>query len=69
MEDYISENLKLGKKIRDIPYLWEENGPQSYVIWEIDKIAENKSKLTITVHPFILAKLSNCLPTFRTIYL
>jgi len=36
----------------------EESGPQSYVIWEIDKIAENKSNLTITVHPFILAKLS-----------
>ena len=36
----------------------KENGPQSYVIWEIDKIAEILSKLTITVHPFILAKLS-----------
>ena len=36
----------------------EENGPQSYVIWRIDRIMKNKSKLTIIVYPFILAKLS-----------
>ena len=36
----------------------EENGAQSYVIWNIDKIAEKKTKLTITVYPFILSKLS-----------
>ena len=36
----------------------EENGAKSYVIWNIDKIAEKKTKLTITVYPFILSKLS-----------
>lgn len=35
----------------------EENGPQSYVVWEIEKISDDESRLTITVYPFILAKL------------
>ena len=34
----------------------EENGPQSFVEWVIED-RENTSKLTITVYPFILAKL------------
>ena len=59
MEDYIyQEILKPGKKIRPTLLIGEENGCQSYVIWNIDKIAENKSKLTITVYPFILSKFS-----------
>ena len=33
----------------------EENGLQSFVQWEINAIAENKSQLTITVHPYLLA--------------
>ena len=33
----------------------EENGLQSFVRWEIDAISENKSQLTITVHPYLLA--------------
>ena len=33
----------------------EEDGLQSFVEWEIDSISENKSQLTITVHPYILA--------------
>jgi len=33
----------------------EENGLQSFVQWEIDIISENKSQLTITVHPYLLA--------------
>ena len=33
----------------------EENGLQSFVQWEIDSISENKSQLTITVHPYLLA--------------
>ena len=33
----------------------EENGLQSFVQWEIDAISENKSQLTITVHPYLLA--------------
>ena len=33
----------------------EENSLQSFVEWEIDAISENKSQLTITVHPFLLA--------------
>lgn len=38
----------------------EENGPQSFVEWVIED-AGNKSKLTITVYPFILAKLPKIL--------
>ena len=34
----------------------EENGSQSFVKWEIEEQV-NGSKLTITVYPFILAKL------------
>ena len=33
----------------------EENGLQSFVQWEIGAISENKSQLTITVHPYLLA--------------
>ena len=33
----------------------EENGLQSFVQWEIDAISGNKSQLTITVHPYLLA--------------
>ena len=36
----------------------EENGLQSFVQWEIDAISENKSQLTITVHPYLLAGYS-----------
>ena len=50
-EDYISEILKL-EEIRHTLLIGEENGAQSYVIWNIDKIMENKSKLTITVYPY-----------------
>ena len=35
----------------------EENGKQSYVTWKIEALNDNSSKLTITVYPFILAKL------------
>tara|TARA_B100001778_G_C18415874_1_gene551072 strand:+ start:144 stop:665 length:522 start_codon:yes stop_codon:yes gene_type:complete len=38
----------------------EENGPQSFVEWVI-RDEGNKSKLTITVYPFILAKLPKIL--------
>ncbi len=34
----------------------EENGPQSFVVWTIESIGIH-SKLTITVYPFILAKI------------
>ena len=35
----------------------EENGPQSYVVWDLEELSESESSLTITVYPFILAKL------------
>ena len=35
----------------------EEDGPKSYVVWEIDSLDGGKSKLTITVYPYILAKI------------
>ena len=35
----------------------EENGAQSYVVWEIESVSSSKSILSITVYPFILAKL------------
>ena len=43
----------------------EENGLQSFVQWEIDAVSENKSQLTIIVHPYLLAgypKLVSFLP-------
>ena len=35
----------------------EEDGPQSYVEWEIDSLGQDRSRLTITVYPHILARL------------
>ena len=35
----------------------EEGGPQSYVEWEIDSLGQDRSRLTITVYPYILARL------------
>ena len=35
----------------------EEGGPQSYVEWEIDSLGQDRSRLTITVYPHILARL------------
>ncbi len=35
-----------------------EEGPQSYVIWEISEINDNKSNLTITVYPYLLEKMN-----------
>jgi len=35
----------------------EIDGPQSYVVWEINSAIEGKTELTITVYPHILAKL------------
>ena len=35
----------------------EENGAQSYVVWDLEELSESESSLTITVYPFILAKL------------
>ena len=31
----------------------EDDGPQSYVVWEIEEINKNKSKLKITIYPYI----------------
>ena len=39
----------------------EEDGPQSYVVWRIDSLGASQSRLTITVYPFILAKLPKLL--------
>ena len=38
----------------------EENGPQTFVEWVIQSLGD-KSKLTITIYPFILAKLPKVL--------
>jgi len=34
----------------------EENGSQSFVEWKIEAASKNHSQLTITVHPYLLAK-------------
>ena len=34
----------------------EENGSQSFVEWKIEATSKNHSQLTITVHPYLLAK-------------
>ena len=34
----------------------EENGPQSFVKWEISTISNKKTTLKITVYPYILSK-------------
>ena len=39
----------------------EEGGPQSYVVWKIRSLDGSKSKLTITVYPYLLAKLPSYL--------
>ena len=39
----------------------EEGGAQSYVVWEIESIGRREARLTITVYPYILAKLPNLL--------
>ena len=36
-------------------------GPQSYVVWEIVELGENKSSLTITVYPYLLVKMNKIL--------
>ena len=39
----------------------EEGGPQSYVEWVIDSLGHDRSRLTITVYPYILARLPRLL--------
>ena len=39
----------------------EEGGPQSYVVWELTALSDQASRLTITVYPYILAKLPRML--------
>ena len=39
----------------------EEGGPQSYVEWTIEATSEGGSRLTITVHPYLLANLPGVL--------
>ena len=39
----------------------EEDGPQSYVEWEIAPLGRDRSRLTITVYPYILARLPRLL--------
>ena len=39
----------------------EEGGPQSYVEWVIDSLDQDRSRLTITVYPYILARLPRLL--------
>lgn len=39
----------------------EENGPQSFVKWEINPICSNKTLLTITIYPYILSKFPKIL--------
>ena len=39
----------------------EEGGPQSYVVWELTALSDQASRLTITVYPYILAKLPRVL--------
>lgn len=39
----------------------EANGPQSYVVWNVDSLGASQSRLTITVYPSILSKLPKML--------
>ena len=39
----------------------EEGGPQSFVIWEIESLGVNSSRLIITVYPYLLDWLPNFL--------
>ena len=39
------------------PFIGEVGGPQSYVTWAIETFERNGSRLTITVHPHLLASL------------
>ena len=42
----------------------EKNEPKSYVIWELFEIERNRTKLKITVFPYLFAKTSKFLPFF-----
>ena len=39
----------------------EEGGPQSYVEWDIEPLEDERSRLTITVYPYILDRLPRLL--------
>ena len=39
----------------------EENGSQSYVVWQITELSNNQSSLSITVYPYLLANLNKAL--------
>ena len=39
----------------------EENGLQSYVVWQITELNDNQSSLSITVYPYLLANLNKAL--------
>jgi len=39
----------------------EENGPQSYVVWQLTELSDNQSSLSITVYPYLLAGLSKAI--------
>ena len=39
----------------------EDNGPQSYVVWQITERDDKKSSLSITVYPYLLANLNKAL--------
>jgi len=39
----------------------EEKGSKSYVEWEIDPLGQDRSRLTITVYPYLLARLPRLL--------
>ena len=39
----------------------EQDGPQSFVKWDIESLSSTKAKLTITVYPYILARLGKVL--------
>ena len=39
----------------------DKGGPQSFVRWEIESLSSTEAKLTITVYPYILAKLGKVL--------
>ena len=42
----------------------EENGAQSYVVWDLEQLSDNESRLTITVVSFHTRKTSQntCIP-------
>ena len=55
--DYTRKFLTWNEGLGYTLFIGSAGGPQSYVVWEINSKERDKSELTITVYPYLLANL------------